>query len=197
MMSRLRRIRPVRYIGVLLAAGLTTAWLAVGSDARVGASRVSAGAPPDAGMRNCRSRGEGTAPIKMSVTLDDVRFGPLVIGFVRNRVVTGATERSDWPFVAKAPLLLPARSRVVLAIAAEAAMRAAFQHQGGWVSAVRFTACVERVRAFAYRGTVGRTTFFPFAIAIQQRSACIPMELWIDGRESPLRRLVPIGRRRC
>ncbi len=187
----------MRSIGALLAAGLTMASLVVNTEASVGAALVSAGAPPDTGLRNCRTRGEGTAPIRMSVTRDDVRFGPLVIGFVRNRVAAGATERPDWPFVAKAPLLLPAHSRVVLAIAPEAARLAAFQHQGGWVSAVRFTACAERVQAFAYRGTVGGTTFFPFAIGIQQRSACVPMELWIDGRQSPLRRVVPIGRRHC
>jgi len=187
----------MRHIAVLLAAGLTTATLVVGSHASVGASWVSAGAPPDAGLRNCRSRGEGTAPIKLSVTPNDVRFGPLVIGFVRNRRATGATERSDWPFVAKAPMLLPARSRVVLAVTPEAVTLAAFQHEGGWVSAVRFTACAERVPAFAYKGTVGATTFFPFAIAVRQRMACIPMELWIDGRSSPLRRVVPIGRRNC
>ncbi len=187
----------MRSIGALLAAGLTMASLVVNTEASVGAALVSAGAPPDAGLRNCRTRGEGTAPIRMSVTRDDVRFGPLVIGFVRNRVAAGATERPDWPFVAKAPLLLPAHSRVVLAIAPEAARLAAFQHEGGWVSAVRFTACAERVQAFAYRGTVGGTTFFPFAIGIQQPSACVPMELWIDGRQSPLRRVVPIGRRHC
>lgn len=122
----------MRSIGALLAAGLTMASLVVNTEASVGAALVSAGAPPDTGLRNCRTRGEGTAPIRMSVTRDDVRFGPLVIGFVRNRVAAGATERPDWPFVAKAPLLLPAHSRVVLAIAPEAARLAAFQHQGGW-----------------------------------------------------------------
>ncbi len=87
--------------------------------------------------------------------------------------------------------------RRVLAIAPEATSRAAFQHRGGWLSAVRFTACFERVKAFSYRGTVGPTTFFPFAVAIRQRSACIPMELWIDGRSTRLHRVVPLGRRTC
>jgi hypothetical protein len=133
----------------------------------------------------------------MRVTSDDVRIGPLVLGHVRPRAAVGAADWSDWPFVAKAPVLLPAGSRVVLAIAPAATGRAAFQHRGGWVSAVRFTACFERVKAFSYRGTVGATTFFPFAVAIRQRSACIPMELWIDGRSTPLRRVVPIGRLAC
>ncbi len=74
---------------------------------------------------------------------------------------------------------------------------AALQHRNGWVQAVRFTACFERVPAFAYRGTVGKTTFFPFGVALRARSLCLPLELWIDGRSTPIRRVVPIGRRAC
>jgi hypothetical protein len=179
----------------VIAVVALVAALPLGANEEVG--RPSAEAPPDAGLRNCRSRGEAGVPIKMRVTSDDVRIGPLVLGHVRSRTAVGAADWSDWPFGAKAPVLLPARSRVVLAIAPEATSRAAFQHRGGWASAVRFTACFERVKAFSYRGTVGPTTFFPFAVAIRQRSACIPMELWIDGRSTPLRRVVPIGRRAC
>ena len=151
----------------------------------------------DGALRDCRSRGEAGVPTKMRVTSNDVRIGPLLLGNVRSRGAVGPADWADWPFGAKAPVLLPARSRVVLAIAPEATTRAAFQHRGGWVSEVRFTACFERVKAFSYRGTVGPTTFFPFAIAIRQRSACIPMELRIDGRSSPVRRVAPIGRRTC
>jgi len=147
-------------------------------------------------VRGCRSRGEAGAPIRVQVSSSDVRIGPLVIGNLRRRSAAGPTGEAAWPFVAKAPILLPARAKVVLAIAPEAATRAAFQDRE-WVSAVRFHACLERVRAWSYRGTVGRTTFFPFAVAIRQRTACIPMELWIDGRSSPIRRTVPVGRRSC
>lgn len=97
----------------------------------------------------------------------------------------------------KAPVLLRARSRVILSIPPEASELAAFQHRNGWVSAVRFTACFERVRAFAYDGTVGPTTFFPLGIGLRERSACVPLDLWIDGQRSPLRRVVPIGRPTC
>jgi hypothetical protein len=74
---------------------------------------------------------------------------------------------------------------------------AALQHRNAWVQAVRFTACFERVRAYAYRGTVGKTTFFPFGVALRERSLCLPLELWIDGSSPPIRRVVPIGRRAC
>ena len=185
----------MRRIAVLVCAGLVAGSVAVGSQARFFVSEPTAEEPPDGVLRDCRSRGEAGAPIKVRVTRRDVRIGPLVLGSVR--ASTASTGERIWPFVAKAPVLLPARSRIVLAIAPDASERAAFQHRGGWVQAVRFTACFERVRAWSYRGTVGRTTFFPFAVATRLRRACIPMELWIDGRASPLRRIVPIGRRNC
>jgi hypothetical protein len=185
----------MRHMRVLVACTLMVP-LAVSASTAVGAQGQTAEAPSDAVVRGCRSRGEAGVPIKMQVSRADVRVGPLVIGNVRARTAVGPTDDPEWPFVAKAPILLPARSRVVLSIAPEATTRAAFQHRE-WVSAVRFTACFERVRAWSYRGTVGRTTFFPFVIALRQRTACIPMELWIDGRSAPLRRVVPVGRRTC
>jgi hypothetical protein len=186
----------VRYIRVLLTAGFSALVLVAYAYADVGTGQPSAEPPPDAQLRNCRSRAEGSAPIRMKVESNDIRIGPLVLGNVRSTRI-GPTDQPEWPFATKTPVLLPARARVVLAIAPEAVTRAAFQHRSGWVSAVRFTACFERVRAFAYQGTVGSTTFFPFGIGLRQRSACIPMDLWIEGRSSAVRRVVPLGRRSC
>ena len=181
----------------MLTAGLSALVLVVYAYADVGIAQPSAEAPPDAQLRDCRSRAEGRAPIKMKVGSTDIQIGPLVLGNVRNTRGAGPTDQPDWPFATKTPVLLPAGARVVLAIAPEAVTQAAFQHRNGWVSAIRFTACFERVRAFAYRGTVGPTTFFPFGIGLRQRTACIPMDLWIEGRSSPVRRVVPLGRRSC
>jgi hypothetical protein len=141
----------MRYMCVLLTAGLAAACISASSHTAVRAPDIAVEAPPDAVVRGCRSRGEAGAPIRVRVTTSDVRIGPLVIENVRRRSAAGATGQPDWPFVAKAPVLLPARARVVLAIAAEATTSAAFQHRG-WVSAVRFTACFERVRALVIRG---------------------------------------------
>ena len=186
----------MRRVAVLLCVGLAASgFFAVGSQARFFVSAATAEEPPDAVLRDCRSRGEAGAPIKMRVTRRDVRIGPLVLGSVRAR--PASTGDRIWPFVAKAPVFVHARSRVVLAIAQDGTGRAVFQHRGGWVPAVRFTACFERVRAWSYRGTVRQTTFFPFAIATKQRRACVPMELWFDGRAAPTRRIVPIGRGDC
>ena len=165
--------------------------------ARAGAPSAGSQEAPAREVRDCRSRGEGRSPQKLPGARG-VRLGPLVLWpSLRTALGGPPSEVNEWPFVVKAPVVLPARARVVLAIASEAGSLAAFQHRGGFVSAVRFEACRERVPAFAYRGTVGRYTGFPFAIGISQRSACIPMEVWIDGQATPIRRLVPVGRRSC
>lgn len=176
---------------------LTLVALAVAVSALATAGTRFAEAPGEPMLRDCRSRAEGTAPIKMSVGATDIRIGPLVLGNVRSTRVVGPTGNADWPYATKTPVLLPARSRVVLSIPPEAMSLAAFQHRNGWVPAVRFSACFERVRAYAYRGTVGRTTFFPFGVALRERTACVPMELWLEGQTTPVRRVVPIGRRAC
>ena len=94
-------------------------------------------------------------------------------------------------------MILRARTTLVLAIAPEAQHLAAFQHRGRFVPAIRFEACRERTPAWAYAGTVGRYTGFPFAIGRVSRSACVPMEVWVDGRATPFRRVVPIARATC
>lgn len=177
--------------------GLTALSLAVCSLVTASAAAaVTTADRPSGELRDCRTRGEGNRPQKLP-TPPGVRIGPLVFWPSIRRRPDRAPPGADWPYILKAPVVLPARSKVVLAIAPEAADRAAFQHRRGYVRAVRFEACREGVRAFAYKGTVGKFTGFPFAIGVAQRSACIPMELWIDGRAAPLRRLVPIGRRSC
>ncbi len=104
---------------------------------------------------------------------------------------------TEWPYILKAPVILAARTKLVLDVASEAHELAGFQHGGRFVTAVRFEACRERQPAFAYAGTVGKYTGFPFAIGLKQRSACVPMEVWVDGRQAPFRRLVPVGRASC
>lgn len=168
--------------------------------AAVVASGVAAGQPtperPVGELRDCRSRGEGRSPQKLP-PIPGVRIGPLLFWpSIMNRQghEPGGPE---WPYSLKAPVILPARTKLVLAIAPEALGLASFQHQGRFVSAIRFQACRERVPAWVYAGTVGKYTGFPFALGLTQRSACIPMEVWVDGRTAPLRRVVPVGRRTC
>jgi hypothetical protein len=94
--------------------------------------------------------------------------------------------------------MVPARVRATLAIAPEAAGTAGlWSQQGGYVSSVRFVACREREPSWGYKGTVGRYTQFPFGFALKQPSACVPMEVWLDGEAVPRRLVVPVGRSSC
>ena len=147
-------------------------------------------------LRGCGSRGEGRSPQKPPPT-PGVRIGPLVFWSSIRIERRGSGNDTEWPFIIKAPVILPARTKVVLAIPPEAQAVAGFQHRGTFVAAIRFVACRERVPAFAYRGTVGKLTGFPFAIGLTRQSACVPMEVWVDGQEKPLRRVVPVGRPSC
>jgi hypothetical protein len=172
-----------------VAIGCATAGAASGMAAATGPPAISE-------LRGCKTRGEGRSPQKPPPT-PGVRLGPLVIWpSVRGR--SQPTNNSDWPYVVKAPVILPARVKVVLAVAARAVARAAFQsHRRGYVHAVRFEACREREPAFAYRGIVGKLTGFPFAIGLTHESDCVPMEVWLPKRGTPIRRVVPVGRRSC
>lgn len=166
------------------------------------AFRSGAGAALGRRASTLRLAGDSGSPQQLPAP-SGVRIGPLVIWpSVRTHVAPAGSQAIAWQFVSKAPIVLPARTRAVLAIASEAVELAAFQSARrsiGWVSSVRFEACREREPAFpgAYRGTVGRYTGFPFAIASTRRSACIPMEVWLDGATKPIRRTVPFGRPAC
>jgi hypothetical protein len=175
-----------------LAVGLAMA----AAGAWIFASAIKAEAPTVGDVRDCRTRAEGRSPQKLP-TPPGFRIGPLVI-WPSVHTAVGPTGQPTWPYAVKAPIVLPARKKLVLAIAPNAIGRAAFQsRRGGYVTAVRFEACRESEPAFAYRGTVGKLTGFPFAIGIKQRAACISMEVWLDGRTTPIRRVVPVGRLRC
>jgi hypothetical protein len=154
------------------------------------------GAPTPEASRPCGSRGEGNKPQALPSPVG-ARVGPVAIWpSIRRTEEYGA---NGWAFYTKAPIVLPARTRVVLAVAPEARHLAGFQSGTalGWVSSVGFEACRERTPSFAYDGTVGKYTGFPFAFGLARRSLCVPMEVWLDGSDTPIRRLVPFGRRSC
>ena len=171
--------------------------LAAATCAGVATSVAAAEAPPPEAVRGCGSRGDSSRPQRLP-SPPGVRIGPLVIwSSVRSRVEP--TGEMPWRFFVKAPIVLPARTRAVLAVAPEGAGLVELVGAGGkWVRSVRFEACAESVRAFpgAYRGTIGRYTGFPFAFRLARRG-CVPLEVWVEGRDAPFRRLVPFGRRSC
>jgi hypothetical protein len=170
------------------------------NDPLSGGSRPSSsprtGAPETSEIRGCGSRGETNRPQRLPGTPGE-RIGPLVIWPTVRTGVVRTPGNAAWLWYVKAPIVVPARVRAVLAVAPEAAGLAAMQGRNGtWVSSVRFEACRESTPAWVYDGTVGRYTGFPFAFALSGRG-CVPLELWIEGRATPIRRLVPFGRRSC
>lgn len=149
---------------------------------------------PDA-VRSCATRGDSNRPSRPPAS-GAITIGPLILWpSIRN---LGPTSNKTWPYAAKVPVMLPARARALLTIAPEAVGTAGLWNmRGGYVSSVRFLACREREPARAYRGTVGKYTQFPFAVALKETSACIPMEVWVDGEATPYRLVVPVGRSAC
>jgi hypothetical protein len=156
--------------------------------------------PAPHALRPCASRGDSSKPQVLPTPAGE-RIGPLVIWpSIRTRVQAYGTTKTTWAFYAKAPIVLPARMEVTLAVPPEAAHLIGFQAAGGtWVSSVGFEACSESVRAYprAYNGTVGKYTGFPFGFGLARRSMCVPLEVWVEGRATPIRRLIPVGRRTC
>ena len=175
----------------VLVLGLAIAGLATTATAAV---RFNPPIPGD--VRTCATRGDSSRPAKPPVR-GAITAGPLVIWpTVRSR--TQRTRSGRWRYVTKAPVLVRARARVTLAVAPWAtALAGLWRNRGGYVSAVRFAACRERQPARGYRGTVGRFTLFPFTFALTVPSACVPLDVWVDGASGPRRIVVPVGRARC
>jgi hypothetical protein len=167
----------------------------------VGAAAATAGAVPREDrpvpdeVRGCKTRGDSNRPARPPAT-GAVAIGPLLI-WPSIRTVW-PIRNASWPYATKAPKVLPARVRATLAIAPEALGTAGlWSMHGGYVSSVRFVACREREPSWGYRGTVGKYTVFPFGFALVRRSACVPMEVWLDTEAAPHRLLVPVGRSAC
>jgi hypothetical protein len=157
---------------------------------------TAVGSPVPDDVRNCGTRGDSNRPAQPPAS-GAITVGPLVI-WPSVRMPTGLTTIQAWPYATKAPVLVRARARVTLAIAPEAVgLAGLWKMKGGYGSAVRFLACREREPSRGYRGTVGRYTEFPFSFALTTPSTCVPMDVWVDGRASPRRVVVPVGKRAC
>jgi hypothetical protein len=170
----------------------------------VPAAGTSRAAPPDAPLQDCRARHESSQPYTSLTNANDVVFGPLILtrylGWRKPlRASAGNPNPEEWPYVLKTPVRLRAGITATFAIAPAAADIAAILPSSTleWLPAVRFRACAASKRAHAYTGTIGPITGFGQVIAIKRPSACVPIEVWLSNRVTPIRRVVPIGRPRC
>jgi hypothetical protein len=64
------------------------------------------------------------------------------------------------------------------------------------VPAVRFEACPANVPAFSYDGMVGPWTGFNGGFLVS-RPVCLPVQVWVEGRRAPTRKLLSFGKGRC
>ncbi len=173
-------------VAVICAAGLAAATRAALADTK----------PTPDDLRSCNTRGDSSRPAKPPAGA--ITVGPLMI-WPSVRQPAPPANGTAWPYVWKAPILVHARAQVTLAIAPEAVEKAGlWRHSdGNYVSAVRFLACRERQPVRTYRGTVGKFTQFPFAVGLTTPSACVPMDVWVDGTDGPQRVVVPVGKKTC
>jgi hypothetical protein len=176
------------------AIGLVAVCGAGAATAATAVTRADRPVPDD--VRSCATRGDSNRPAKPPAA-GAIRVGPVIIWPTVRHV--DQTSNTSWPYVTKAPVMLPARERATLSIAPDAVGTAGLwrMHGGGYVSTVRFLACREREPSHGYRGTVGKFTQFPFSFSLRQPSACVSMEVWVDGEAAPHTLEVPIGRSAC
>lgn len=160
------------------------------------ASTFNGGPPTADDLRTCATRGDSSRPAKPPAGA--ITVGPLMIWPSVRRPAPPA-NLTAWPYVWKAPIVVRARARVTLALAPEAVGTAGlWRHRDGrYVSAVRFLACRERQPVRTYSGTVGKFTQFPFAFALTSPSACVPLDVWVDGSTGSQRIVLPVGRTTC
>jgi hypothetical protein len=162
-------------------------------------------------LRACGTRGEVNRPIGEPDRQRDVIIGPASLSggkrlaFGRYRptrtrylhVKIGFSLRAE----VRAALVVPPayRTRIGLQYARNLGTGLGLDgphtvRNGG--AAVRFHACASDEPAFAYRGTVGRWTWFPGGFAVSG-PGCYPLELHVKGRDVSYRRTVGFGVSDC
>jgi hypothetical protein len=175
-----------------------------GIGALAASTAALAGGPPKGPLVGCRARQESNQPYSDRVSASEIRLGPLILTpypFSRKPLTRSRSnpQPDEWPYVVKVGARVRAGQTVTLAIASRAVGLAAIlpADTRKWVFAVRFHACAADTPAHAYSGSVGPVTGFGQVVAIKKPSACIPIEVWVAFRASPIRRVIAIGRPRC
>jgi hypothetical protein len=111
--------------------------------------------------------------------------------------------RTRGVYVVKAAARVRANRVVTLVVPTAYRARASLSYAGSrlrsvadGVPAVRFEACAPNEPAFSYRGTVEPWTAFNGGFLVS-RPLCLPIEVWVDGRRAPTRKLLSFGKGRC
>jgi hypothetical protein len=169
------------------------------------AGRSHASSSPPALVRSCDTRVEGGAPPTRFAGPTDVVAGPIAFTGLARVADPGAFRRSRMHgvYVVKAAARVRAGQVVTLVVPPGYRTRASLSYSrsrlrsvSDGVSAVRFEACPSNEPAFSYRGTVGAWTGFNGGFLVS-RPLCLPVEVWVEGRQTPLRKLLSFGKGRC
>jgi hypothetical protein len=157
-------------------------------------------------QRPCDSRAEqASGPVRPFVAAGDLRIGPVAffglkrLANPRDFALTG--EAVDGRVFVKTPVKVRARRVVTISIARSDRAGAGLTFADDaplrtGVPAVRFTACREDERAFAYDGAVGPLTVFAGGFSVAG-ARCVTLSVRVRGRRAPYVREVPFGVRRC
>lgn len=194
------RLRHVARSAATLATGATivlAALVLIGSGGRADAAPTQEAEA----VLGCDQRNQSRTPRRSLATGSDIRIG--VVAF--HRLGYFARTRTNFlkngnVYVLKTPLFVAAGRTVTVSVAPGARGRAAlFYRRGAFPqelaaadASTKFVACARHFRA----GSVGVATEFGGGFVVT-RPGCVPLEVWVDGASSPLRRRVPVGVSRC
>ncbi|HWL32286.1 MAG TPA: hypothetical protein VNP89_01675 [Gaiellaceae bacterium] len=135
--------------------------------------------------RDCRSRIEsGRGPLAFP-TADSVFVGPIALTalpFAATRAGLGPRREEDGRFYRKAGALVRAGRPVVLSVPERYRDRLFLHYTrtDEGVAEVRLEPCPPGMRAFSYRGRVGKVTGFNGGFSLTHRG-CYPLDVRVEG----------------
>jgi hypothetical protein len=148
---------------------------------------------------------EGGAPPARFARPGDVVVGPIAFTGLARAADPAAFRRlrAHGVYIVKAGARVRANRVVTLVVPSAYRARASLAYTGSRVRrvaegepAVRFEACPSNEPAFSYRGTVGPWTGFNGGFLVS-RPICLPVQVWVEGRTAPTRKLLSFGKGRC
>ena len=185
-------------LGVLVGVLLGAVTLAAADNTHAVAAKNRAYASHVAPTRPCSSRAEpaGTPGPR------DVTVGPITFVGLR-RLASAPQDRFEPLATVKVPVLIEARRVVTVAVPRphRAYLSLLFRTGSGekigdGVPAVTYKACRQNEKAFSYDGTVGPRTGFAAGFIVAG-ARCVPLRIWIAGRERPLHVRASLGAGQC
>lgn len=157
--------------------------------------------PRSATLVRCSAHVEGREPIGPP-RQEDLVVGPMRFSALRKtgQMLGGRTGEGNRFVPIKAGVVVEAGSTVTVALPRSERDRVRFgaprRGPDYGPRAVTFKACPHDQAAWNYNGPVGRWTGFVAGFLVRGPH-CAPIEVWVEGREQPLRQLISFGEDSC